>query len=88
MGYPRHSLACRGVCSSRLPEGWGQVCSRLSRAGQVLSGSRQVLTVAPGEEDAEGGTGSFPAVVLAWGCTIWEPRGSLGRSLEDARQNQ
>lgn len=32
-----------GTARPHLPEGWGQVCSRLSRAGQVLSGSRQVL---------------------------------------------
>lgn len=48
-----------------------------------------MLPIAPGEEeDAEGGKGSFSAVVLAWGCTSWEPGGRLGRSLKDARRNQ
>lgn len=84
MGAHGTARAAAGVCSSPPPQG----CSRLSRAGQVLSGSGQVLLIAPGEEeDAEGGKGSFPAIVLAWGCTSWEPGGRLGRSLEDARQN-
>lgn len=89
MGTLGTAWRAEGAARPRLLKGWGQVCSRQSRAGQVLSGSRRVLTVAPGEEeDAEGGKGSFPAVVLAWGCTSWEPGASLGRSLEDARQNQ
>lgn len=82
MGTLGTAWSAGGSARPRLPGGWGQVCSRLSRPGQGL-------TVAPGEEeDAEGGKGSFPAVVLAWGCTSWEPGGRLGRSLEDARQNQ
>lgn len=88
MGARGTAPAAAGVCSSPPPPGLGTGCSRLSRAGQALSGSGQVLPIAPGEvEDAEGGKGSFPAIVLAWGCTSWEPGGRLGRSLEDARQN-
>lgn len=72
-----------GVCSSPSPQLLAAVPD-----WAALSGSGQVLPIAPGEEeDAEGGKGSFPAVVLAWGCTSWEPGGRLGRSLEDARQN-